>query len=117
MSRNKGQRGERELCDLLAKELCLPDGLRRNLEQVRNGGADIMELPGFAVEVKRVEVLAVNTWWKQTVRQAGNRHPVLAYRQNHKQWQFCLHAREIGLSEGYITVNKEIFFKWLQLRA
>ena len=116
MARNKGQRGERELCDLLARELALPDGVRRNLEQVRSGGADIMEIAGYAFEVKRVEVLAVNTWWQQALRQAGARTPVLAYRQNRKQWHFCIPASTLGIDDpGYLTVDKNIFFKWLQL--
>lgn len=79
MSRNKGQRGEREVIKLLQptvtrcymeKGLDVPS-LERNLMQSRAGGFDIVGLEWMALEVKRQEVLNVNLWWKQTCAQAG----------------------------------------------
>lgn len=50
-SQRKGKEGERELARLLREHL--GDGVSRNLEQARNGGADLNGLPGWCVEVKR----------------------------------------------------------------
>lgn len=102
MSRNKGQRGEREAAALLmgwAKEVV--DYLRaggrevkdvelvRNLMQTRAGGYDIEGLDWMALEVKRQETLNVSGWWKQTLDQAREGQvPVLMWRQNGGKWQF-----------------------------
>ena len=102
MSRNKGQRGEREAAALLmtwAKEVV--DYLRaggqevkdvelvRNLMQTRAGGYDIEGLDWMALEVKRQETLNVSGWWKQTLEQARDGQvPVLMYRQNGGKWTF-----------------------------
>ncbi len=102
--RSKGQVGERELCMLLSKGLGadFPGvgsgvgessvGLVRNIDQVRDGGADIMQLVPFAIEVKRGEQLLINKWLVQAARQvtAVNYIPVLAYRQNRRKWVFML---------------------------
>ena len=97
---NKGKVGERELAALLiewagAQGMALE--VKRNLEQVRAGGHDLvgLECYGMAVEVKRVEVLALANWWNQAVRQAkqaGGLIPVLAWRQNRKPWRFRIRA-------------------------
>jgi Holliday junction resolvase len=92
-SKVKGANGERELAQLLtswAREIGIELDLIRNLEQVRSGGHDLLGVPGLATECKRVEVLAVNTWWGQAQRQAreAGLQPLLAYRQNRKKWQF-----------------------------
>lgn len=85
--RRKGQAGERELCRLLSDELGLE--VRRNVDQARAGGADCLELPGFAIEVKRREALSRPTWWKQAVRQASEKgvEPMVWYRQSRKPWR------------------------------
>jgi len=121
MQRTKGQVGERELCKLLDAEFAdlLPEPLSRNLDQVREGGADIMGIPGIALEVKRHESLAVNVWWIQCVQQAMDcgRFPVLAYRQNRKPWAYCLPASLIvDESWSYITVTQDVFYRWLRKR-
>ena len=116
MVRNKGQRGERELCELLLRSLDI-EAVTRNLDQVREGGADIMDIPGLAIEVKRQEVLSVNVWWKQAVKQAVDtgRMPVLAYRQNRKPWYFCLPASLIVPgSWDYLMIKEADFIAWLQ---
>lgn len=93
----KGASGERELADLLAywaRDAGVAVQLTRNLEQTRGGGHDLCGLEdyGLAVEVKRVEALAVAQWWKQACRQADAAKcaPVLAYRQNRKAWTFMV---------------------------
>lgn len=116
MARNKGQRGERELCELLMHHLEL-DEVTRNLDQVREGGADIMDVPGLAIEVKRQETLSVDSWWRQATKQAinTNRMPVLAYRQNRKKWHFCLPASLIiPGSWHYLTIKETEFVQWLK---
>lgn len=112
----KGADGERELASLLtgwAASSGVRLDLSRNLEQTRSGGHDLMGLEeyGMAVEVKRVEAMNMNGWWKQATRQAiaaGNLTPVLAWRQNRKPWRFrvnawvypCTLALDIDLEEA-----------------
>lgn len=96
----KGASGERELAALLtawAAEIGMEVQLKRNLEQVRGGGHDLvgLEAYGLATEVKRVEAKAINTWWAQAVRQAeqaGDIRPLLAWRQNRQPWRFRIRA-------------------------
>lgn len=84
-SRSKGARGERELLTMLASDLGVP--LMRNLSQSRSGGADCIELPGLAVEIKRHEQLNVTAWWRQACEQAGKeQRPILFYRQSRRPW-------------------------------
>lgn len=95
MSRNKGQRGEREVIDALQPVVNTvyrahdkdPPLLQRNTLQSDSGGYDIVGLPWFAPEVKYEEVFAVNAWWKQTLGQAKpGTVPVLFYRRNKVVW-------------------------------
>ena len=117
-ARNKGGRGEREFCDILTRGLPglvnkfgLPLVISRNLDQVRDGGADIMSLPPFAIEVKRHETLQLNPWWKQTLSQRTPTHPipVLAWRKTRQPWRIrmlSIHICEEELSgPGYLTVD------------
>ena len=96
--RNKGHNGEREACRWLEKQLNLePHILERNIDQVREGGADIMSLVPFAIEIKRQENLLLNNWWRQAVSQTtGDNHiPVLMFRQNRRKWRFCMSSTDI----------------------
>lgn len=63
--------------------------LKRNLEQVREGGADIAGLPWAAVEVKFRQNEQIDQWWEQTKVQAQNvgREPILIHRGNHQPWK------------------------------
>jgi Holliday junction resolvase len=87
MQRNKGSRGERELLALLSDELGIV--ITRNLQQTRSGGADALDVPGWAIEVKRQETLSIASWWAQAARQANDlqRRPVLFYRQSRRPWK------------------------------
>ena len=78
--RDKGQRGERELFGILSD--LLGTCVRRNVDQARNGGADGMEVPGWAIECKRVESGFREAWWVQAVNQSvdTDRKPALVYR-------------------------------------
>src|SRR4051794_29328080 len=97
-SRDKGQRGEREVKDAfidlmgaIEAELSHVVGInarrcsldvKRNQNQSDGGGYDISGIPLLAVEVKRCETLALNEWWQQCARQARGTQlqPVLFYR-------------------------------------
>lgn len=82
--RNKGAAGERELAKLLSERLDIE--CYRNLEQSRCGGADLLDVGPWAIEVKRHERLAISTWWGQACQQAKDLWPALAYRQSRQPW-------------------------------
>lgn len=110
-SRDKGKRGEREIIDALqphVDEVADFAGvdrlkLQRNTLQSDKGGYDIVGLPGFALEVKRVENAipsAVWGWWEQAVRQAKNgEEPVLLWRVNGGKWHVRVFTR-LDLPDG-----------------
>lgn len=62
--RAKGATGEREFCKWLSDNLNISHA-ERNLEQVRSGGADIVNVYPFVFEVKRVENLDLTAAWIQ----------------------------------------------------
>lgn len=63
--------------------------VRRNVDQARNGGADGIDIPGWAIEVKRQECGFQNAWWEQACEQGAkhNAWPVLAYRASRQPWR------------------------------
>lgn len=101
MSRSKGQRGEREVIGLLQPVVIKvygslglePPKLERNLMQTARGGYDILGLEWLALEVKRHETLAVESWWQQCLRQARqDQDPVLLYRKNRCPWRVRMYG-------------------------
>ena len=77
-SRLKGSQGEREVCALLADSLGI--AAKRQLDQSRDGGADILiEVAGksCAVEVKRVERSKPLEWLRQVEAVDTDLHMVL----------------------------------------
>ena len=127
-SRNKGQRGEREICGILQdisdrvcfeKKIPAPEVVR-NLVQSRNGGEDIVGLPGLAVEVKRQENLQLASWWKQTLEQAQRARaiPVLVYKRNYQPWKVVMLASlHYGSNEVQyqMELSMDDFRDWLYL--
>ncbi len=110
--RQKGQGGEREIVNALEPivQRLLRDGgypvpdkpvIQRNQNQSAVGGSDLSNTFGLAIEVKRQEQLAINTWWKQCEAAARtlNEHPVLLYRQNGKKWR-CVTLMWLALPGG-----------------
>ena len=96
MQRRKGASAERELFALLSDLLgCV---VRRNIGQARAGGADGLDVPGWAIECKRCERLELVAWWAQATRQAeaAGRKPALFYRQSRRPWQAVLDAAELA---------------------
>lgn len=141
MQRNKGQRGEREVIELLQPvviEVYQTHGietiplLQRNTIQSDRGGYDIVGLDWLALEVKRGEQhnrYRIDQWWTQCEAQAGNREPVLFYRANHEEWKVRLYGmlftwREIGgglVRHGRtitvpVTVDVDSFLSWFRAR-
>lgn len=87
MQRRKGQTGEREFFAELSGRLGYV--VRRNVDQARRGGADGIEVQGWAIEVKRHESGFRSEWWAQAVAQATStdRWPALAYRASRQPWR------------------------------
>jgi Holliday junction resolvase len=85
--RRKGANGERELFKLIAAELGIE--VRRELAQTRSGGADTLDVQGWAIEVKRQEKEEIASWWAQTKAQAASqdRRPILFYRRSRQPWR------------------------------
>lgn len=89
-SRTKGAVGEREAAQLIHDHLGFD--VVRNLDQTRDGGHDLIGVPGWAVEVKRYRTAGAadrKSWWNQAVAQATplNLRPVVIYRLDRQQWR------------------------------
>jgi hypothetical protein len=104
--RVKGASGEREIADalnyrasLVHARLGLPfswadDGAQRNQLQTAIGGCDLTKTWGYAVEIKRQEMLNINGWWAQCVASAidAKMEPVLIFRQSRQKWRVILNV-------------------------
>jgi hypothetical protein len=84
-SRRKGAGGERELFGLLSEHLGIL--VRRGLWACRDGGADTLDVPGWAIECKRTERHEA-AHWRQAEEQAeaSGRRPVLFWRASRRPW-------------------------------
>jgi len=119
-ARDKGQRGEREMCDLL-KDAGFGSAISRNLEQVRNGGADIVCIEGLNIEVKRCQTFELKKWWAHLASNTvHNNFPVLCYRKNRQPWSFLVSLDFImqkhSLDRQYdntVTLKQALFFNLL----
>lgn len=81
-NRERGARGERELCHLLADSLGF--SVTRNLGQARDSGHDV-DVPGFSIEVKRRRRIGL---LYEALEQAlgGEGIPAVASRADGKEW-------------------------------
>jgi hypothetical protein len=87
MQRRKGQVGEREAAALIAEHTGW--AARR---RVRNaaGDSDLVDVPGWAIEVKRHRVATAGViagWWQQAAQQADGQWPLLLYRLDRSAWR------------------------------
>lgn len=123
--RAKGSSGEREFCRWLKEAFDIDVLPTRNLEQTREGGADILDVPPFCFEVKRVEYLSLDTWWLQVIKAAREYNdsldsfewiPVVAFRQNNRQWEFLISAKNIGLEHGFVRLQSLRFVQWARVK-
>ena len=96
MQRRKGKAGELELARLLREHLGAD--VARNLEQARQGGADLLGVPGWAVEVKRAARARLSEWWLQTCTQAEvtGLRPALFYRLDRHPWRCVVALRHVA---------------------
>ena len=84
----KGRRGEREIAKYLREH-----GYAGKRGQQFKGGADspdVEGLPGFHIEVKRVERLDLQAAMEQSIRDAGNDTPIVVHRRNNDYWKVTM---------------------------
>lgn len=95
-SRDKGKKGEVEVKNMLQQVVdhvahgfgVEPVVIKRDTTQSDGGGYDLTGIPWLAPEVKRVERLAVERWWKQACAQAKDGQcPVLLWRRSREEWR------------------------------
>lgn len=113
-SRDKGANGEREVVSLLADELGI--AAKRQLDQSRDGGADIIIECGsksLAIEVKRVERSKPLEWLRQVEAVSTDLHMVL-WRPSRTNWIGILPwetlvtlLRERGVSGSSTASNEQ----------
>lgn len=114
-SRTKGAAGEREVARILQDQLGIE--LTRNLDQTRDGGYDLLGLPGWAIEVKRYKTAGKaerQAWWKQAVEQAGeDLQPVVIYRLDRQGWRVMMAWPEelfpIGDMRGIADIDIDLW--------
>lgn len=138
MSRDKGQRAEREIAKLLQPVVTAvwlelgKDGpapsLQRNLMQAHEGGHDLLGLDWLALEIKHQERFILEAWWRQAVEQADRAErrsfvevePVLFYRKNHAPWRVImrgyLDVRGEKRVRCPVNVGPQAFLAWFRLR-
>ena len=83
--RTKGASGEREVVHIIRDELGIE--CHRNLDQVRDGGADIFLKP-YRIEVKRrARIANIYEWVAQAEKSCAiGERPVVAFRADGKGW-------------------------------
>jgi hypothetical protein len=99
-SRNKGKRGELEVCRMLADNL--GGTYSRLLKQYQQSQeSDIEQLVGpYSLEIKNCAATSLKPWWQQTVAAATKRGaiPCLVYKIPRKGWLFKVPMREAWAS-------------------
>ena len=103
-SRDKGARRERELLSELQDQLGddYPP-LKRNYAQTAEGGADCIDLDGFAIEVKGCEQFR-SAFFDQAKEQAGEGIPVVAWKKNRQPWRVFV---ELSIAEFADVVRNQ----------
>lgn len=83
--RTKGASGERDVCKLIHEHLGID--VSRNLNQVREGGADI-KLPPFSIEVKRrARIGNIYDWMEQSQKSCSDgEKPIVICRADRRDW-------------------------------
>lgn len=88
-SRTKGSAGEREVVNILKSR---GYDAKRSFFQVGGDREDVTGIPGYAIEVKRVERLAIWPALEQAANAAKSvgAKPLLAFRRNRSEWHVAL---------------------------
>ena len=83
--RNKGASGERDVCNLIKEHLGVD--VKRNLNQTREGGADI-KLPPYSLEIKRrARIGSIYEWMEQSQKScADGEKPIVICRADRRDW-------------------------------
>jgi hypothetical protein len=94
----KGKRGERELAAKCRKLWpSLAEELKRGCQN--KGGSDspdVIGLPGFHIEVKRVQALNLDAAMEQAATDSeGKKIPMVAHRRNRKRWKVTLYLDDV----------------------
>lgn len=115
--RSKGANAEREVSKII-NEHFLENGINitteRNLEQVRHGGRDLINLEPFCVEIKRQEKVNIKASMQQACDAAlQDEIPVLIYRSNRQPWtvrmittRMCTYSTSM-----HVTISLDDFLK------
>jgi len=108
MQTSKGKEGERELARLLREHLGAT--VVRNLAQARQGGADLLGIDGWAVEVKRAARARLSEWWLQTCAQADmtGLRPALFYRLDRHPWRVVVALRHVATGFTHAPLNMRV---------
>ena len=88
----KGKRGEREFSAFL-RDHGFNDA-RRGQQYSGIGGEDVIGIPAYHVEVKRVERLNIHDAMNQSIRDADNQIPIVAHRKNRTAWLVTMRAED-----------------------
>jgi len=117
-SRTKGAAGEREFAKMIHDHLGLE--VTRNLDQTRDGGYDLLGIPGWAVEVKRYKTAGRSErreWWQQSLAQARDAGllPVVIYRLDRQPWRAMVAWQDKDLFpdgdlRGVADIDVELWF-------
>lgn len=94
-ARQKGSRAEIKVRNALRR--IYPQEKRQRVQRVPLSGAaaikgDVMDMndPDTMYEVKNQETLTIPAWWRQTVREAGVRMPVLVVTQSWRPFYYLM---------------------------
>lgn len=131
-ARSKGRQGEYEAItylQLIVNSAFLdmgrldPPELMRNLDQTRDGGADVAGMEWCVVEVKRQEKLQLPRWWRQVLKAAekSGGTPILMWRQNRKPWCFKVRTGLVAggwqTGEHVLDLDQDAFKDWFRLQV
>ena len=104
-SNQKGKAGEREFARL-CREYGF-DEARRGQQYSGIEGEDVVGIPNFHIEVKRVERLNISRAMEQAKRDAAEGMiPIVAHRKNREEWKITISAEDfLKILKGEIKVE------------
>lgn len=124
--KQKGMRGEYEIRDILQPHIemvyrgfgiveeNIPQ-IRRNVDQVRDGGCDLEGIDWIAIEVKRVErdnLYHMNEWWDQCKRSANQPTKKEIEANQGKSMNQVLSSPEPPLPDDGVSFKREPVLVW-----